>query len=106
MNAVSPHEWLHPKLVELVKEAEAAGIARDVSVAVITDLINRPDFNTAAPEDDDNWNQDIGEPDYEANPQTSAADDPDTDAGPGKLENRLQNFNVRRGYGVARRPRQ
>jgi hypothetical protein len=57
-----PHDWFRPKLAALVAEAEQAGIARDVSVAVITDLINGPCFNTAAPAANEDWNRDIGEP--------------------------------------------
>ena len=43
--------WMHPRLIALLVEAKQAGIARDVAVAVITDLIEAPEFNTAvAPE--------------------------------------------------------
>jgi hypothetical protein len=63
MTDVSPHDWLRPKLAALMKEAEAAGIAPDVSVAVITDLVNGALFTATPPEADENWNKDIGEPD-------------------------------------------
>jgi hypothetical protein len=63
MTEVSPHDWLRPKLAALMKEAEGAGIARDVSVAVITDLVNGPLFSAGPPETDEDWNKDIGEPD-------------------------------------------
>jgi hypothetical protein len=66
----SPHEWLRPRLAALVAEAAAAGIARDVSVAVITDLINGPLSAATPPPSPDNPNQDIGEPDYMASDAT------------------------------------
>ena len=44
------HDWLHPRLVQLLVAAEAAGIQRDVAVAVITDLITDTEFNEAPPE--------------------------------------------------------
>jgi hypothetical protein len=68
----------------LVAEAAAAGIDRDVSVAVITDLINGPYFGTAPPAADENWNQDIGEPDYLVNVTIAPADDSVTDAMPAR----------------------
>ncbi len=45
MTQTPAHEWMLPKLIELLAEAENAGIARDVAVAVLTDLITDPDFN-------------------------------------------------------------
>jgi hypothetical protein len=65
MSGTDPFDWLRPRLSALVEAAEQAGIARDISVAVITDLINGPQFSPAPPEGvvgDENWNQDIGEP--------------------------------------------
>jgi hypothetical protein len=65
MPDTDPFDWLRPRLSALVKDAEQAGIARDISVAVITDLINGPQFSPAPTDgvvDDENWNQDIGEP--------------------------------------------
>ena len=67
MSHPEPYDWLRPKLTAIVSEAEQAGIARDVTVAVITDLINGPDFNTAPLEVNEGWNQDIGEPDGAVN---------------------------------------
>jgi len=84
MAPISPHDWLRPRLSALVAEAEAAGIARDVSVAVITDVINGRNFSTAALAADENWNQDIGEPDYQVNVSIPAADDDVTDAMPAR----------------------
>jgi hypothetical protein len=75
MPPISPHDWLRPRLSKLVAEAKAAGIDRDVSVAVITDLINGPDFITAPPSADEDWNQDIGEPDYLVNVTIPSTDD-------------------------------
>ena len=68
--ADSPHQYLRPKLVALLAEAEADGYARDVAVAVITDLVNGAlAADTPAPSED-NPNQDIGEPDTMAAPQS------------------------------------
>lgn len=87
MTDASPHAWLRPKLAALVAEAEAAGIARDVSVAVITDLINgllsadTPQPSAADP------NQDIGEPNSAANagaPYYSTPDEPMENIGTGQ----------------------
>ena len=39
-----------PRLTALVNEATAAGITRDVAVAVLIDLITSPKFDTAAPD--------------------------------------------------------
>jgi hypothetical protein len=41
------HDFLLPRLTALVAEAQAAGIAHDVAVAVLTDLITGPGFNNA-----------------------------------------------------------
>lgn len=43
-------DFLLPRLRALLQEAEARGIARDVAVAVLSDLITGPDFNTAQPD--------------------------------------------------------
>jgi hypothetical protein len=63
MPDIGPHDWLRPKLAALMADAEAAGIARDVAVAVITDLVNGPRFSVGPAETDEDWNKDIGEPD-------------------------------------------
>jgi hypothetical protein len=81
MPQISPHDWLRPKLDALVAEAEAAGIERGISVAVITDLINGPPFSAGAPETNEAWNQDIGEPDYMVNPNTPISDEPTENSG-------------------------
>ncbi len=44
------HDFLLPRLGALVEEAVAHGIARDVAVAVLTDLITGPAFNDAVPD--------------------------------------------------------
>jgi hypothetical protein len=70
-----PFAWLLPRLSALVHEAEQAGIARDISVAVITDLINGPRFSPAPAGgvvDDENWNRDIGELDGSADARVDA----------------------------------
>lgn len=41
------HDWLRPRLAELVGQAERAGFARDTVIAVLTDLITSPPFNEA-----------------------------------------------------------
>ncbi len=64
MNTAAPHAWFEPKLVALMAEANAAGIARDVSVAVITDLVNGKLAAGVPPPQEANPNQDIGEPGY------------------------------------------
>jgi hypothetical protein len=51
MTTDSPvHEFLLPRLSALVAEAVASGIARDVAVAVLIDLVTSPGFDTAAPD--------------------------------------------------------
>ncbi|HTZ70233.1 MAG TPA: hypothetical protein VMB71_06235 [Acetobacteraceae bacterium] len=62
MATSSPHDWFLPRLRALVEQAAQAGIAPDVSVAVITNLINGPAFDAAPLETDENWNRDLGEP--------------------------------------------
>jgi hypothetical protein len=43
------HDWLMPRLLSLVREAEQAGFGRATVVAVITDLITMPPFNDGRP---------------------------------------------------------
>jgi hypothetical protein len=51
MTSASPaHDFLLPRLTALVDEAVASGIARDVAVAVLIDLVTSPGFDTAAPD--------------------------------------------------------
>jgi len=59
---VSPHDWFRPRLAALMAKAAEAGIARDVSIAVITDLVNSAPVSVGPTEGDDDWNKDIGEP--------------------------------------------
>ena len=48
--ATPMHDWLSPRLLSPVREAEQAGFDRAAVIAVITDLITMPPFNdTAAP---------------------------------------------------------
>ncbi len=75
MSTAAPHAWFEPKLTALMAEAESAGIARDVSVAVITDLVNGK-LGAAVPPPQEAADQDIGEPDYMVphGPDTGLAD--------------------------------
>jgi hypothetical protein len=41
------HEWLRPKLLNLLHEAEKAGYDRSPIVAVMGDIMMDPTFNTA-----------------------------------------------------------
>ena len=51
MTTDSPvHDFMLPRLTALVNEAVATGIARDVAVAVLIDLVTSPRFDTAAPD--------------------------------------------------------
>jgi hypothetical protein len=76
------HAWWTERLKATVAEAKAAGIAQDVSVAVITDLINGPIFSPGPVEADEDWNKDIGEPEYMVNENQPIGSEP-TDASPG-----------------------
>ncbi len=67
MTQVAPHAWFEPKLAALMAEAATAGIAQDVSVAVITDLVNGKLSAAVPPPETANTDQDIGEPDSAAN---------------------------------------
>ena len=61
------HDWFRPRLTALLAEADAAGYARDVSQAAITDLVNGALGTVAPPAADEAWAQDIGEPAYMVN---------------------------------------
>jgi hypothetical protein len=41
------HDWIKPRLDALVEEAIKAGMARDVIVAVLTDIVEGPGYNRA-----------------------------------------------------------
>ena len=62
----STRDFLLPRLSALVEEAVAIGIARDVAVAVLIDLVTSPRFDTAAPDPSDDsaphpiWHRDSG----------------------------------------------
>jgi hypothetical protein len=45
MTATPAHDWLQPRLEQLLMEAEAAGIERSIAVAVVTDIITGAGFN-------------------------------------------------------------
>ena len=43
------HNWLRPRLADLVQQAEHAGFQREAVVAVIMDLITAPPYDDAVP---------------------------------------------------------
>ena len=45
------HDWLRPRLAQLVRQAELYSFDRDTVVAVLTDLITAPPYNCAQPAD-------------------------------------------------------
>jgi hypothetical protein len=45
MTPTPAHAWILPKLTALMAEAEKAGIPQEVAVAVLTDLLEGPEFN-------------------------------------------------------------
>ena len=47
-NDTPVHDWLRPRLAELIRRAELAGFERQTVVAVLTDLITAPPFNEPA----------------------------------------------------------
>ncbi len=47
MTATPAHDWMLPQLMDLLARAAAAGISEEVAVAVLSDLIAGPAFNTA-----------------------------------------------------------
>lgn len=73
MNAMDVHAWMRPRLAALFAEARAAGIAHDVAVAVVTDVVNGAGFAPAVPPPDEQWNRDIGEPDGAVNADATHA---------------------------------
>ncbi len=48
-NNTPAHDFLLPRLTKLIGEAVATGIAREVAVAVLIDLVTSPKFDQAAP---------------------------------------------------------
>ena len=44
------HDYMLPRITALVAEAIKSGIARDVAVAVLTDILTAPEFDTAVPD--------------------------------------------------------
>jgi hypothetical protein len=49
MTETPVHDWLRPRLAELVRQAEDAGFDRDTVIAVLSDLIDSPPFNQTEP---------------------------------------------------------
>jgi len=45
MSETPVHDWITPRLEALLAEAEAAGFARDVAVAVLQDILTGPPFD-------------------------------------------------------------
>ena len=45
MTQTPAHDWLRPRLEQMLTEAEQAGIERTVAIAVLTDLITGEGFN-------------------------------------------------------------
>jgi hypothetical protein len=43
------HDWLRPRLAELVQQAERAGFDRDTVIAVLADLTASPPFDRTEP---------------------------------------------------------
>jgi len=63
MATPSAHAWFRPRLEALVRDALADGFDQDTSVAVITDLINGPEFGLSpVPPGEEDWARDLGEP--------------------------------------------
>ena len=48
MSDTPVHNWLRPRLADLVRQAERAGFDRQTVIAVLTDLITSPPFNAPA----------------------------------------------------------
>jgi hypothetical protein len=44
------HDFMLPRLTALINEVVGTGVARDVAVAVLIDLVTSPRFDTAAPD--------------------------------------------------------
>jgi len=51
MSDTPVHNWLRPRLADLVRQAERAGFDRQTAIAVLTDLITSPPFNAPSPAD-------------------------------------------------------
>ncbi|GAB0114042.1 hypothetical protein [Acidisoma sp. C75] len=58
------HDWLKPRLDALVEEGLKQGMARDVLVAVITDIVAGPGYNRAVVTE-----QDAPQPDGRTDPR-------------------------------------
>jgi hypothetical protein len=51
MSATPVHDWLRPRLAELIRQAELAGFAREVVVQVLDDLITSPPIDEIPAQD-------------------------------------------------------
>jgi hypothetical protein len=47
MSQTPLHDWLRPRIDQLVRDATAAGFERDVVLVVINDLVSSTPFDTA-----------------------------------------------------------
>ncbi len=45
MSDTPAHDWLLPRLEQMLTEAETAGIERTIAIAVLTDMVTGPGFN-------------------------------------------------------------
>jgi hypothetical protein len=86
MPDIGAHDWFRPRLAALLAEADSAGYGRDVAVAVVTDLVNGAEFNTAPlPNPDEKWAQDIGEPEGQASEMPQGVTLPDEPGDTGRV---------------------
>lgn len=67
------HDWFRPRLRALVEEAGRAGFGPDIAVAVVTDLMNGPEFSAGPVMVDEDWNRDPGAPEPQPDRTDGAA---------------------------------
>jgi hypothetical protein len=48
MKQTPAHDWMHPRLIELLADAKRVGISKEMSITVLSDLIEGTEFNGAA----------------------------------------------------------
>jgi hypothetical protein len=49
MSQTPLHDWMRPRLEQVLQDAVAAGFERLAALAVLTDLATAPEFDTAPP---------------------------------------------------------
>ncbi len=59
------HDWVKPRLDALLAEATGQGMDRLTVVAVMTDIIEGPGYNTVAPSTDDPINPQVSDIEHE-----------------------------------------